>query len=165
MQWLATVSVSIGTASPAFTRSLQSVWSRLCCHSSAVIEVALSWWLPGTLGLLGCPFSSSKPEITSICGRPRTSSAGEARSSTGWGPPRAGPPFFFTEGPFSLPSSSGSQYAVSVLSTFLPTSAGSRLDGLSSLVNPWPFISHQRRRPGLPAVPFFFPVPRPCHYS
>ena len=161
MQWLATVSVSIGTASPAFTRSLQSVCSRLCCHSSSVIEVALSWWLPGTLGLLGCPFSSSRPEITSICWRPRTSSAGEARSSTGWGPPRAGPPFFFTEGPFSLPSSSGSRYAVSVLLTFLPTSAGSHLDGLSSLVAPWPFIGHQRRRPGLPAVPFFLPGPSP----
>ena len=70
----------------------------------------------------------------------------------------------FTEGPFSLPSSGGGRYTVGELPSLLSASAGSRLDSLSSLVTPLPFIGHQRRRPGLPAVPLFFPVPRPYHY-
>ena len=94
MQWLVTVSVSTGTALPASTRFLQSVWFRPSCHSSADTEVAWFWWLHGTPGPPGCPSSFSRPEITYICGRPRTSSADKARSSTGWGPPHVGPPFF-----------------------------------------------------------------------
>ena len=44
--------------------------------------------------------------------------------------------FLFTEGPFSLPACGSGRYALGMLSPFLSASAGSRLDGLSSLVAP-----------------------------
>ena len=97
---------------------------------------------PGSGGSMGLPGPVVAPPLAAGQ-RPPTSAddpvpvlRDKARSSTGWGPPHVGPPFFFTEGPFSLPACGSGRYTLGMLSPFLSTSAGSRLDGLSSLVAP-----------------------------
>ena len=62
--------------------------------------------------------------------------------------------FFFAKGPLSFPSSCSGWYSFSELPSLLSTSAGSCMDGLSSLVTSGPLDGHQRRRPCLPVVPF-----------
>ena len=161
MQWPAIVSVSTGTASPAFTRFRQSGWFPHCSHSSAATEAVLCWWLLGTPTLPGCPFSSSTLGTTYICGRPRSNSADEARSSTGWGPPHAGPHFFFASSTLSLSPGRGGRHPPRELPPLLPTTAGSGLDCLSSVAPSRPLHGHQRRCPCLPATPVFYSFPCP----
>ena len=145
----------------AYMRFHQSDCFRHCYHSSAATEDVLCWWLLGTHTLPGSPFSSSTLGTTRTCGRHHSNSADEARSSTGWGPPHAGPHFFFASSAPSFSPGRGGRHPPRELPTLLSTAAGSGLDCFSSLAPSRPLHSHQGRCPCIPVTPVFHSIPCP----